>query len=57
MPAEHVEGQPSHVEHEGGHQDVVSHGQDLACDGHVLRLGQIEAICGVACRDKKSSSE
>ena len=26
MPAEHVEGEPSHVEHEGGHQDVVHHG-------------------------------
>ena len=57
MPAKHVEGEPGHVEHEGGHQDVVGHGQDLARDGHVLRMGQIEAICGVARRNKKSGSE
>ena len=57
MPAEHVKGQPSHIEHEGGHQDMIGHGQDLTCDGHVGRLSKVKAICGLVCRNKKCSSE
>ena len=38
MSAKHVDRQASQVEHEGGHHDVVGHGQDLAGGGHVGSL-------------------
>ena len=45
MSAEHVYGHTSKVEHEGGHQDVVRHGQDLAGVGHVGGLGEVDILC------------
>ena len=45
MPAEHVHRQASKVEHEGGHEDVVAHGQDLAGGGHVGCLCQVYVLC------------
>ena len=45
MPAEHVDRQASKVEHEGGHQDLIRHGQDLAGHGHVSRLCEVNVFC------------
>ena len=45
MPAEHVDRQASKVEHEGGHQDVIRHGHDLAGQGHVSGLCEVNVFC------------
>ena len=57
MSAEHVDRQPGKVEHEGGHQDVVSHGHDLAGDEHVGCLCEVYVLCRHVCGQKACMAE
>ena len=52
MPAEHVDRQASKVEHEGGHQDVICHGQDLAGQWHVSGLCEVNVVCRSVARQE-----
>ena len=54
MSAKHVDRQASQVEHEGGHHDVVGHGQDLAGGGHVGSLCEVYILCRGVGRKKTS---
>ena len=44
LSTDQVEGQAGQVEHQGCHQELVSHGEDLTHQGHACRLGKVQVI-------------